>query len=219
MKKKNLTFIIVTALVALALLTTVVVAVVRQFDTTPADPHAGHNHAPGETHGTQATKNLKVSECYTIKKAEDGTYSVEITNTKGGVMFSEKNLAEKPQVTVVDDNLLSVSGMLSKKNNLSGWAILFNVRTATSSQRYDHVLATKKNHVAFLDRRDDKWVVIVERPYSPGGEFESTELPGLTITKTGSPKIAYRTLESGDLEVSYTTAEGKKKVVLVKMGK
>ena len=183
------------------------------------DPHAGHDHASGETHATTQTtqaptSNVKPSDCFILTENKDGTYSFAVKNYMGGTMYSEKNLAVKPTFTQVNDYVLCVSGMDSKENNLSRWAVYCNIRSMDVSQRYRYVLATVENKVAYLDYMSEKWVVVSYAPLDHSVAMEATELPGLTISETGNPKISYTTTKKGELKVSYTTEDGKKTVVI-----
>ena len=216
--KKKATRIILITLVALAVLIVATIAIVRQFGNTTVDPHAGHDHSTGETHATQTpTSYVKPSDCYTLTENKDGTYSFAIRNYMGGTMYHEKNISNKPTFTQVNDYVLSASGMDSKENNLSGWAVFCNIRSLDVSQRYEHVLALVDNKVAYLDRMSDKWVVITYAPLDRSVEMGVTELPGLTISETGNPKITYKTTDKGELKVSYTTEDGDQ-TVTVKLG-
>ena len=78
---KKATYVALTVLVALAILIVLVLACVRMFDTSVADPHAGHNHANAGAAATPASATADVSltpdKSYTLTENEDGTYNVD----------------------------------------------------------------------------------------------------------------------------------------------
>lgn len=211
--KKKLSHIIVLALVAVAVLIVLVVAVARLFDADITDPLAGHDHST--TAGlTTSTNNNTPSESYTLTENQDGTYTYKVQNRMGGIMYSRENVTEKPTFTQMTDLVLEIAGQTSKDNNLTGWAVYCNIQTMDVSRRFDRVLASADSRVVYLDYRSGKWVVFVSDQFNEDTYLEGTELTGLTISESGSPKIDYEVTESGDLEVTYDTADGKKTVTV-----
>lgn len=210
---KKALYAILAALVALALIIVVVIACVRAANTTTTDPHAGHDHATGETHAPESNK-VKIDEAYVITENENGTYSIVVKNHMGGVMFNKENLAVKPTVTVIDDALLSIYGMDGKNNNLSGWVVFCNIQNIGVSKRFERALATKGDRVACLEQASGKWFVFVSDLYGGSQYYEGTELPDLAIQPSGGPELEYSTAKDGNLKVTYATKTGKKTVTV-----
>ena len=216
--KKKASRIIPLILVALAVLIVVAIAIARQFTSTTADPHAGHDHSAGETHATtQTTATLKLKDCFKITENKDGTFGIDVKNMYGGKMVSYDKLATKPKVVQIDEYSMSISGRDIKNDNLSTWAVFCNIGSMEVSTRFQHVLAVVDGKVAYLEYRSNKWVVFVDAPLDRDFELQGTELPGLTNLNGENPKISYKSNKDGELTVTYDTEDGEK-TVTVKLG-
>ena len=216
--KKKASRIIPLIVVALAVLIVVAIAIARQFTSTTADPHAGHDHSAGETHATtQTTAPLKIKDCFKLTENTDGTFGIDVKNMYGGKMISYDKLATKPKVVQIDEYSKSISGRNIKNDNLSAWTVFCNIGSMEVSTRFERVLAVVNKKVAYLEYRSDKWVVFVESPLDRDFELQGTVLPGLTNLNGENPKITYKSNKDGDLKITYDTADGEK-TVTVKLG-
>lgn len=191
-----------------------------------AGDHAGHNHAIGETHTVQTvqtvqtvptnpTHNKAAKDSYTCTENKDGTYSYQVTMRNGAQYESQENYAEKPTFTALSQDVLMVSGALSKENNLSGWAAYYDVKHNLYPNIYRAVLANTDNRIAYLYGEKGEFFVAVCDPFRPS-TAEKTKLDGLTLSESGNPVIDYQTLKNGDLQITYTV-DGAEKTVTIEM--
>lgn len=201
-----------------------------------ADPHAGHSHAnqptadphAGHNHGTQSTgahaghnhadkaHNKTAKESYELVKSDNGTYFYRVISRAGHTYNSQEIYMHEPTLTEIDKDTILVSGQRGKMNNLSCWAIYYNVEgEGQASKLYDYVLASTKDAVAYLHGDSGKFQVVVCDPFNDQVTTR-TELEGLTVAEGGNPKISYEMLKNGDLQVSYT-ANGINQVVNIKL--
>lgn len=216
MKNKKLFYTILIALVAVALLIVVVLAVARPFDNDSADPHAGHDHSTGTTghNHADAAHGKSAKDSYEVKRQENGSYIYRVVSRAGHSYTTQESYPQRPTVTEISRDVIAVSGLLSEKNNLSGWAVYYNVTgEGQVSRTFNYVLATGHSRVAYLAGQGGKFRVVVCNPFNEM-EATSTDLPGLKITSTGNPEITYKVVNKNLLQVSYTVNGAEKTVTI-----
>ncbi|MBE6806990.1 MAG: hypothetical protein E7527_03115 [Ruminococcaceae bacterium] len=193
----------------------------------PADPHAGHDHAnpsadphgsadphAGHNHADKA-HNKDAADAYTVKKRSNGTYTYSVVSRAGHTYTAPEIYMTKPTLTEISKDVIAVSGQRGKSNNLSGWAIYYNVvGEGRTTHVYEYVLAMTDTKVAYLEGQKGKFCVVVCDPFN---ETHATRvaLPELekTITSQSSnPKMTYKELQDGTLQVTYTVNGAKKTV-------
>ena len=184
------------------------------------DPHAGHNHAAGETHAdtvhttstTLTPHNKPAKECYRIAENKDGTYSYEISMRNGSKVTSKETYVTKPTITVMNDDVLMVSHE-NKQNNLSREVIYYHVGRGIYSQTYTAVLNASLDAVAYLYGDMGQFSVVVCDPFA-SERANRIELGRLTITPSGNPEITYALQKDNVLKVT-CTVDGVQKEILV----
>lgn len=221
MKKKKTLRIVVAALVALALLIVVVVAIAKGNAGT--DPHAGHDHSTGQvqsgstghTHA-EAAHNKSAKNSYEVKRQGDGSYIYRVVSRAGHSYTTQQSYSQQPTVTEISNDVIAVSGMLSEKNNLSRWAVYYNVADeGQESRTFNYVLAAGDSKVAYLTGNKGQFLVTVCDPFNEA-ESKNTRLPGLTVTQTGNPEISYKVVGKNVLQVTYTV-DGAERTVSVSL--
>ena len=226
-------------IVALCILCFIVVPAIVGDGSGSADPHAGHDHASesagddhagesaddGHGHNTQsgghshsdAAHNKSAKDSCEIKQQSNGVYTYRVVSRAGHAYVNQRLCPTKPVITEISRDVICLSAKDSDKNNLSGWAIYYNVTgEGTASPVFEHVLAANNSEVAYLEGASGKFYVTVCDPFKPS-QVTRTELAGLAVVDSSSnPKIEYKMLGNGDLQVSYT-ANGAKQVVNVNL--
>ena len=182
---------------------------------TTADPHAGHDHAQSEAKPSQtlATHNKSADESYVCTKNEDGLYSYEVTSRNGNKYTSNRRLEQEPVFTALSEDVLMVSTPPHESNNLTGWAIFYDVRRDKFSDSYEHVLANTDNTVAYLHGEQGEFTVVVCYPFQDGATTR-TKLEGLSLSETGNPAIEYTLHRDNILQITYNVGDAEKVVYI-----
>lgn len=168
-----------------------------------ADDHAGHDHATQPDGPTGA--DLTPDEAYTLVDNKDGTYNVHVTDRNGN-RISTDTFYSKPTFTEVNQDVLEVADRTSA-NSAAHWAKFYDIQNHRVSQTYSFVLATMDHHVAYVDKRDDTFMVFVRDLFDESEYFKTYALEGAVHTSSGSPQVTY-TLDGTTMTVTYTTADG-----------
>ena len=238
-RKLKRSHIIILAVVVLSLISFMVIPQILGVDST-TDPHAGHNHGSEVTdehaghdhadtntntntntnsgHKHTAAHNKSAKDSYAMTKRENGTYSFTVTARSGHVYDCPSLFMSEPIVSVISNDVILVSGKYGRNNDLSGWAYYYNVVGEGKVGSFGNfVLAATANKVAYLDdSSSDPFRVVVCDPFDTS-KATYTELPGLEISDSGSPKVDCKMLDNGDLQVTYIV-DGANKSVTIKMG-
>lgn len=191
--------------------------------TEATDPHAGHNHATPSTGNNHATPsasdshaghnhadtahNKAAKDSCEIVKRENGTYTFRVISRAGHTYTAPSLYMEEPTVTAISQDIVKLSGQYGK-HNLSGWAVYYNVvGEGVATRQFEYVLASTDSKVAYLHGDNGKFQVVVCNPFREE-QATRTPLPDLPITETSKPRLNYKVMNDGHLQVSYTDANG-----------
>ncbi len=191
------------------------------------DPHAGHNHAnqssgdahaDADSHGghnhADKAHNKPAVNSYQDRKMSNGTYTYTVISRSGHTYAAQHICMTKPTATAVSNDIVKVSGQNSTQNNLSTWAIYYDVASnngeGIASNLFERVLVATDNKVAYLQGENGQFSVVVCDPFKPS-TTTVIDLPGLsTNNQTKTPDLTFGEPVNGVLKVSYTVGDTQK---------
>lgn len=123
------------------------------------ESHEGHNHdtpaAEGHTHVAQVSGN------YRIEKAQDGTYTVTVTDKNGKALRTEKNLKNAPIVEKITDEVYSIGWATGTGPN--DYKCLYgNSAKYLASEVFTSPLGCDGKRVAYPHAEKDGYAVTVQ---------------------------------------------------------
>lgn len=202
--------LIIVAIVAVLI---VLASVMRSMTTNGADPHAGHNHAAGDSHtDTQNSADphaghnhadYDIGKSYAVTSNANGTFSVSATSPHNEKILICDGLTSKPACAKINNSVLLV-GDTSNPTISARWAIFCNGMNNKVSPRYDGCLATQGTTVAV---GTNNGAVIEVKDAFTGVLHSKTALPG--ASSVDGRNIIQKTAwdQNGDLIVTYWAGE------------
>ena len=206
--------LIIVAIVAVLI---VLASVMRSMTTNGADPHAGHNHAAGDSHtDTQNSADphaghnhadYDIGKSYAVTANANGTFSVSATSPHNEKILICDGLASKPACAKINNSVLLV-GDTSNPTISARWAIFCNGMTNKVSPRYDGCLATQSATVVM--GANNGTAVEVKDAFT-GTVLSTTSLPGAASPDGRKIIQAANWDQDGNLIVTYWAGETSKK--------
>ncbi len=159
--------------------------------------------------GTDATTESTATEdtsassesFYTISKNENLTYSYEIVDKNGNVLFAKNNAPKEPHIDEVSENIIGVT--VQTGTGLStNWAVFCDVEKGTVSETFHYVLGAQDEYVFYADFEDGVLSLVVQNifnssnrtvhPLQDCGAF-ADPIRNLTFDGEGKATITYLT--------------------------
>lgn len=157
------------------------------------DPHAGHNHAPGEdcstattgghyegdghNHGTQATANPSAKVKYQLYTNADKTYRLVLRGTDGKTLFEADKLSKSPMKETVDADkgIFELSWATGQGPNDYD-SVFYNEKTGQVSEKIHAYRGTDGVRIAYGSADQKK--VIVQDLFNKNAYYKEYPLEG-----------------------------------------
>ena len=153
------------------------------------------------------TKNetLKnIEDCYRIRTNNDLTYSYEITDFKGNILFSESAAIKHPNIKPLSTSVLEVSTQAGTGLS-TNWAIYCNVETGKISEKFSHVLGAKDGYVFYVTYKDKVHSIICQSIFGPEALTQEYRVDDELVVADSFSKADFET--EGVAKISYYTGD------------
>ena len=118
---------------------------------------------------TDNETQINIEECYQIRTNSDLTYSYEITNLKGKVIYSESSVIKPPTVRLLSNSVLEVSAQAGTGLSTNR-SVFCDIKTSNVSDTFYYVLGAKDDYVFYIKYIDQVHTIVCQNI------FDSEEL-------------------------------------------
>lgn len=226
MTRKNKNRIIIIAIVAAVALLIGVIALASHLGQT--DPHAGHNHAPGEScpddivpnstpehsHSTGITRQENTFG-HNIVATGNGTYTLTVLNSKNETLFKQENITKRPVVSKNTDTLYDIAWQASD-DPFHYQFIYCDSKAEKVSEVFPYVYQCKDNLIVYAQKNDQGtgYVAVVQDVFNKKAYYKTYPLPGavpegyhiisgVALKEDGTAMVTYRTGPSNSNQKIY----------------
>jgi len=120
-------------------------------------------------------RNCTPLELYTCTQNKDNSYTCQVLDRKGNVLFSKNDLRREPHVEEVNDHTLSLT--VQTGTGLStNWAVYCDVENSLVSETFHYVLLSQKDYVVYADYQDGQHKIVVQNLFDKSQYFEEIPL-------------------------------------------
>ncbi len=107
-------------------------------------------------------KMLKsIDDCYQIRNNGDLTYSYEIMNLKGKVIYSESSVVKAPTIKPLSPSVLEVSAQAGTGLSTNR-AVFCDVKNSNVSETFYYVLGAKDGYVFYVEYIENEYSIICQ---------------------------------------------------------
>ena len=216
--------LIIVAIIAVLL---VLAGVMNSMTTNGADPHAGHNHAAGDSHADSHTdphttqnsadphaghnhSDYDISKSWeSVKNSQNDTYSIVVTTPHNEKLTVCTGLKVVPSCVKINNSIL-MAGNTGDSVVSNRWAVFCNGMTGQVSPRYDGCLATATQSATVVMGANNGTAVEVKDAFT-GTVLSTTALPGAAASDGRKIIQAANWDQDGNLLVTYWAGETTKK--------
>lgn len=162
-------------------------------DTT-TDPHAGHNHAPGESCTETPTHSHTAEKTYRVYTNSDGTYRLTVMGEDNKVVFEKDGLTYHPIEEKHGDDLRSLSWATGTGANEFEY-VFHNTKTDQVSAVFPGMRATDGVRVCYSNADEDG--MIVQDIFDKEVYYREYDLPDVYVGN-GNAIVAGKLMEDGN---------------------
>ena len=120
-------------------------------------------------------RNCTPMELYTCTQNKDNSYTCQVLDRKGNVLFSEKGLHREPHVEEINDHTLSLT--VQTGTGLStNWAVYCDIENSLVSETFHYVLLAQKDYVVYADYQDGQHKIVVQNLFDKSQYYEEIPL-------------------------------------------
>ena len=109
---------------------------------------------------------INIEECYQFRTNSDLTYSYEITNLKGTVIYSESSVIKAPIVKPLSPSVLEVSTQAGTGLSTNR-SVFCDVKNSNISETFYYVLGAKDDYVLYIKYENNVHSIICENIFDP----------------------------------------------------
>lgn len=109
-----------------------------------------------------ATKDI--SELYTVEKADNGLYKYAINSTDGDLIVAEEGFVKQPDITIVDETVLSVSSQAGTGLS-TNWMFFCDVEANKKSETFQYVLGVYKDTVLYATTENGQSKLVAQNVF------------------------------------------------------
>lgn len=151
------------------------------------------------------SKTVKsIEDCYQISANGDSTYSYEITDLKGNVLYSESDAIKSPTISPLSTSVLEVSTQTGTGLS-TNWAIYCDVETGEVSDKFFYVLGAKDGYVLYVKYEDNMHTIICRNIFDAHALTQEYRVDGELVVLDSFSKADFST--EGVATISYTSGD------------
>ena len=128
---------------------------------------------------TDDEAQINIEECYQIRTNSDLTYSYEITNLRGKVIFSESSVIKPPKIRPLSNSVLEVSAQAGTGLSTNR-AVFCDVKNSNVSETFHYVLGVKGDNVVCADYKEGKHFITVQNIFDKSIYYKTYELENVS---------------------------------------
>lgn len=142
---------------------------------------------------------------YSISTNEDLTYSYQIVDKNGNVLFSDNHSQREPHIEQISDDVYSVT--IQAGTGLStNWAVYCDVKNSRVSETFQYVLGAQGDCVIWANYKDDKHFVTVQNIFDKSVYYKTYELENVSPVAADFA-IGCKFDSDNDATITYLTGE------------
>ena len=150
-------------------------------------------------------KSDSPSEMYHITRNGDFTYSYQIVDKKGVVLFSEDHAMRKPEIEQLSSNILGIT--VQAGTGLStNWAVYCDTENSKVSETFQYVLMTRDDYVIYVDIENGEHSIVVQNIFDKSKYCKKHMLTNCSPV-AGDVVIEAKPKGEGAAVVTYFTGE------------
>ncbi len=153
---------------------------------------------------TDNEAQINIEECYQIRTNSDLTYSYEITDFKGNVLFSESAAIKPPNIKPLSTSVLEVSTQTGTGLS-TNWAIYCDVETGKTSEKFFYVLGAKDGYVLYVKYEDKVHTIICRNIFDSKALTQEYRVDDELVVLDSFSKADFKT--EGVATISYASGD------------
>ena len=150
----------------------------------------------------ETLKNIE--DCYQCHTNDDLTYSYEITNLKGKVIYSESSVIKPPTVRALSASVLEVSAQAGSGLSTNR-SVFCDVKTSNVSDTFYYVLGAKDDYVFYVKYIDKVHTIICQNIFHPEALTQEYRVEDDLVVLDSFSKADFET--EGVATISYLTGD------------
>lgn len=150
-------------------------------------------------------KMLKsIDDCYQIRNNGDLTYSYEITNLKGKVIYSESSVTKAPAINPLSPSVLEVTAQAGTGLSTNR-AVFCDVKHSIVSETFHYVLGAKDGYVIYMKYEDKVHTIVCQNIFDPKAFTQEYRVEDELVVPDSFSKADFET--EGVAKISYLTGD------------
>ena len=147
---------------------------------------------------------------YSISTNEDLTYSYQIVDKNGNVLFSDNHSQREPHIEQISDDVYSVT-IQAGTGRSTNWAIYCDVENSKVSETFQYVLMAQGNYVIYANYEKGEHSVIVQNIFDKSEYYKKHILTNCSPV-AGDIVIGAKPNGEGSAVVTYLTGTDYKEI-------
>ena len=139
---------------------------------------------------------------YSISTNEDLTYSYQIVDKNGNVLFSDNHSQREPHIEQISDDVYSVT-IQTGTGRSTNWAIYCDVENSRVSETFQYVLGAQGEYVFFADFNDGVHSLVVQNIFDSNIYQKTYTLKD--CSSFADPIVGLSFKDNGKAIISYLT--------------
>lgn len=120
---------------------------------------------------------------FSITQHTDNTYDITVRGNEGSSLFHQQHLPYQPMCYELSEDVMQI---ICDTANGTQWTAFCDVSKGRTSDVFGNYVAANTTKVAYIDYLTEKYWLFVRDIYDESVYLEATELPGLTVDKSGA---------------------------------
>lgn len=122
-------------------------------------------------------------DMYSITRNEDMTYSFQIVDKYGDVLFSKDHFPREPEVEQVNSYVLGLT-VQSGTGRSTNWAVFCDVENSRISETFQYVLTAQGDYVIYANYENGEYSVIVQNIFDKSDYYKKHVLTNCSPVAT-----------------------------------
>ncbi len=145
-----------------------------------------------------------IEDCYQIHTNSDLTYSYEIMNLRGNVIYSESSVIKAPTIKPLSSSVLEVSAQAGTGLSTNR-AVFCDVKNSNVSETFHYVLGAKDGYVFYVNYENQVHTIICRNIFNPKALTQEYRVDDELVVLDSFSKADFET--EGVAKISYLTGD------------